>query len=201
MLAVSPAFLRYGSAVKSSAEWLQSALGCDLREVARIAHKSPQVLGLRRCRMQRTLDFLLHRMQCSPCDAKEVVMAQPQIFSYSVDNNLGPKLEYLRSLGVSEGGAIRVFRECPQVIGASLAAMQAKVDYLRGEWGLSPADLTAYPQYLSFSLQDRIRPRHRFALYISAAGIPKPKDILLVSERQFCLQVGSSVPEYRAWQS
>lgn len=201
MAAISPGFLRHGPAVRGPTEWLSSVLGCSQAEVARVVARSPAVLSHPRARLQRLLDFLRDDMGCSVEEARSIVLAQPQVFSYSPQRNLAPKVAYLASLGIAGADTVRIFSECPQVIGASLSAIQSKVDYLAGQWGLSPAELVEYPQYLSYSLQQRIRPRHRYAVETLGAAVPKPRDILGTSDKQFCLHVGGNVRDFWAWQS
>eukprot|EP00873_Tetraselmis_striata_P023974 jgi/Tetstr1/444238/TSEL_032131.t1 len=199
MAITSPAFLRLGPAVRGPAEWLSSNLGCSPADLERVLIRSPVVLCHPMARLQRMLDFLLNDMGCSFEDARRIVLAQPHLFSYSTQRNLAPKIAYFKSLGIVHGDAVRIFKECPQVVGASLAAIQAKVSYLAEEWGLSPLELVVYPPFLSYSLEGRIRPRHRYAVHALGAVVPKPKDILVPSDTQFCEQIGRNVRDFRAW--
>ncbi|XP_052173691.1 transcription termination factor MTEF1, chloroplastic-like isoform X2 [Diospyros lotus] len=102
----------------------------------------------------------------------------------SVENTLLPKLNYLQGLGFSyEEVAVMVLRS-PGLLTFSIANnFQPKAEYFLKEMNGDLAVLKRFPQYFSFSLEGKIKPRHRL-LVENGFSLSLP-EMLKVSDGEF----------------
>lgn len=79
--------------------------------------------------------------------------------------------------------------------------LKPKYLYLINELNNEVHSLTKYPMYLSLSLDQRIRPRHRFLVSLKKAPKgPFPLGSLVPSDESFCQQwAGTSLDKYLAF--
>ncbi|EYU38697.1 hypothetical protein MIMGU_mgv1a026721mg, partial [Erythranthe guttata] len=76
-----------------------------------------------------------------------------------------PRIEYLQKLGFSYKDTITMFRRVP-----SLFCYSIKENFERNsitswwKWEGELKELVAFPQYFSFSLENRVKPRHRMCV-------------------------------------
>lgn len=81
----------------------------------------------------------------------------------SVEGKLMPRLQYFQNLGLSYKDAVSMFLKFPPLFNYSVDGnFRPKLDYLVNDMGGNVDDLKAFPQYFAFSLERRIKPRHRF---------------------------------------
>lgn len=106
------------------------------------------------------------------------------LLASSVEKTLVPKLEYLKSLGFSHKEAVKMVTRAPGIFTYSINnSLQPKFDYLINKIGRRHADLLRFPQYFSFSLEKRIKPRHRLLLEYNVS-LPLPT-MLKAPDRDF----------------
>ncbi|XP_073010734.1 transcription termination factor MTEF1, chloroplastic-like [Typha latifolia] len=80
----------------------------------------------------------------------------------SVERTLIPKLEFLQGLGFSSRETRSMVLRSPGLLTFSIEKnFRPKVEFLVGEMRREVAELKEFPQYFSFSLEGRIKPRHR----------------------------------------
>lgn len=83
----------------------------------------------------------------------------------SVEGKLMPRLQYFQNLGLSYKDAVSMFLKFPPLFNYSVEGnFRPKLDYLVNDMGGNVDDLKAFPQYFAFSLEKRIKPRHRFVV-------------------------------------
>ncbi|KAL0740410.1 hypothetical protein Bca4012_081923 [Brassica carinata] len=84
------------------------------------------------------------------------------LLSCSVEGKLLPRIEFFeRNLGFSRRSAAAMFKRFPQLFNYSIGEnYEPKLSYLVGEMGRDVREVLEFPQYFSFSLENRIRPRH-----------------------------------------
>lgn len=101
-----------------------------------------------------------------------------------VERTLIPKLDFIRSLGFSYGETARMVLRSPGLLTFSIHNnLKPKAEFLTGEMGRDVEELKGFPQYFSFSLEGKIKPRHR-ALLEAGLQMPLP-DMLKVSDGHF----------------
>ncbi|CAD5320498.1 unnamed protein product [Arabidopsis thaliana] len=99
------------------------------------------------------------------------------LLSCSVDNKLVPRIDYFEKLGFSRRSATAMFKRFPQLFNYSIAEnYEPKLKYLMVEMGRDVREVLEFPQYFSFSLENRIKPRHEAC---AAKGVRFPLPVML----------------------
>ncbi|XP_049931993.1 transcription termination factor MTEF1, chloroplastic [Nymphaea colorata] len=80
----------------------------------------------------------------------------------SVENTLMPKIEFLQSMGFSYREVVKMVLRSPGLLTFSIEKnFKPKFEFFVNEMGRDVAELKDFPHYFSFSLEGRIRPRHK----------------------------------------
>ncbi|XVF03318.1 hypothetical protein REPUB_Repub04eG0250800 [Reevesia pubescens] len=102
----------------------------------------------------------------------------------NVENTLKPKLEFIKSLGFDELEVNKMVVRSPGLLTLSIENnMRPKVEFFLEEMGGDLEELKRFPQYFSFSLENKIKPRHK-ALVEHGFTLPLSK-MLKVSDGEF----------------
>ncbi|KAH6798921.1 Mitochondrial transcription termination factor family protein [Perilla frutescens var. frutescens] len=129
----------------------------DLRHVI---HRRPRLLI---CSIERQLRPTLYFLQGTI--GIENVSRWTSLLSCSVESKFIPRIEYLQKLGFAYRDTIVMFRRFPSLFCYSIKEnLEPKFNYFVVEMGRELKELVAFPQYFSFSLENRIKPRHRMCL-------------------------------------
>ncbi|OIT27184.1 transcription termination factor mtef1, chloroplastic [Nicotiana attenuata] len=87
------------------------------------------------------------------------------LLSCSVETKFIPRMDYFQRIGFSRRDAKVMFRRFPSLFCYSIEEnLEPKFDYFVVEMGRELKELTVFPQYFSFSLEKRIKPRHRMCV-------------------------------------
>ncbi|XP_021757748.1 transcription termination factor MTEF1, chloroplastic-like [Chenopodium quinoa] len=102
----------------------------------------------------------------------------------SVENTLIPKMEFLESLGFLEFEVVNMVLRSPGLLTYSIENnFKPKVEYFVKEMKRDLKEIKQFPQYFSFSLEGKIKPRHRLLV---EHGFSMPlRDMLKVSDGEF----------------
>ncbi|CAA3021755.1 transcription termination factor MTEF1, chloroplastic [Olea europaea var. sylvestris] len=129
----------------------------DLRQVIR---RRPRLLI---CCVDRQLRPTLYFLQ-GTIGIDDVSKCAP-LLSCSVESKFIPRIEYLQKLGFSYKDTITMFRRFPSLFCYSIKEnFEPKFDYFVVEMGRELKELVVFPQYFSFSLENRIKPRHKMCV-------------------------------------
>ncbi|KAL8036447.1 hypothetical protein ABFX02_12G159700 [Erythranthe guttata] len=129
----------------------------DLRHVI---HRRPRLLT---CSVERRLRPTLYFLQGTI--GIDNVRKWASLLSCSVEDKFIPRIEYLQKLGFSYRDTIAMFRRFPSLFCYSIKEnFEPKFDYFVVEMGRELKELVAFPQYFSFSLENRVKPRHRMCV-------------------------------------
>ncbi|XP_026436084.1 transcription termination factor MTEF1, chloroplastic-like isoform X3 [Papaver somniferum] len=102
----------------------------------------------------------------------------------SVEDTLIPKLDYLQSVGFTYRETIKMVLRSPGLLTFSVANnFKPKVEYFLNEMEGDLGELKKFPQYFSFSLEGKIKPRHRL-LVEHGLSLSLP-EMLKVSDGEF----------------
>lgn len=110
-----------------------------------------------------------HRLRPSLCFLKELGFVGPHsltcqttlLLVSSVEDTLLPKVEFLRGLGFTRVEVSNMVVRSPALLTLSVANnLVPKVEFFLKEMNGDLAELKRFPQYFSFSLERRIKPRH-----------------------------------------
>ncbi|TQD74635.1 hypothetical protein C1H46_039827 [Malus baccata] len=162
--------------------------GSDLR---RVINRRPRLLA---CSVKTRLRPTLYFLQSIGISQ---VNKHTSLLSCSVEDKLLPRIDYLEKIGFSRRDALSMFRRFPQLFCYSIEQnFEPKFDYFVVEMGREMKELTEFPHYFSFSLENRIRPRHQRCV---EKGVCFPLPVLLKTSEatfrdrlEFCCN--SSIP-------
>ncbi|KAH7510855.1 hypothetical protein FEM48_Zijuj01G0165200 [Ziziphus jujuba var. spinosa] len=147
-------------------------------ELKRVINRRPRLLA---CSVKDRLRPTLYFLQSIGISE---VNRYTNLLSCSVEEKLIPRIEYLEKIGFSHRDALSMFRRFPQLFCYSIKDnFEPKFDYFVVEMGRDLKDLKEFPHYFSFSLENRIKPRHQICV---EKGVCFPLPILLkTNEAQF----------------
>ncbi|KAL8137652.1 hypothetical protein V2J09_003653 [Rumex salicifolius] len=102
----------------------------------------------------------------------------------SVENTLLPKIEFLQDLGFSHSTVTNMLLRSPCLLTFSIENnYRPKVEYFLKEMKGDLTQIKRFPQYFSFSLEGKIKPRHRL-LVEHSLSMPL-SEMLKVSDGEF----------------
>eukprot|EP00262_Sarcandra_glabra_P002059 TRINITY_DN12318_c0_g1_i1.p1 TRINITY_DN12318_c0_g1~~TRINITY_DN12318_c0_g1_i1.p1 ORF type:complete len:299 (-),score=6.70 TRINITY_DN12318_c0_g1_i1:26-922(-) len=102
----------------------------------------------------------------------------------SVERTLLPKLDYLMSLGFSYKEVVKMLLRSPGLFTFSIENnFRPKVEYFLKDMKGDLAELSDFPQYFSFSLKGKIKPRHQ--VLVEHGFVIPLRDMLKVSDGEF----------------
>lgn len=112
-------------------------------------------------------------------DTNALVYQDTVLLVSSVEKTLIPKLEYLMGLGLTREEAVGMVLRCPGLFTFSVENnFKPKNEYFVKEMGGSLEELKEFPQYFSFSLEKRIKPRYQ---EMRESGVKMPLSVMLKS--------------------
>ncbi|WCJ34214.1 Mitochondrial transcription termination factor family protein [Euphorbia peplus] len=92
----------------------------------------------------------------------EEVSRHTDLLSCSVEDKLLPRIDYFEKIGFTRKDVIAMFRRFPALFNYSVKGnIEPKLNYFVVEMGRDLRELKEFPQYFSFSLENRIKPRHQ----------------------------------------
>ncbi|KAI3895530.1 hypothetical protein MKW92_005662 [Papaver armeniacum] len=161
-------------------QFLSHDLNVPSQNYRRVINKNPRLLvSSVRDQLKPTL-FYLQRLGFEDLDA--LAYQDSILLVSSVENTLLPKLHYLQSIGFTKDDVIGMVLRCPSLLTFSIENnYKPKFGYYMEEMGGSLEELKEFPQYFTFSLEKRIKPRHKEIVKANASGIRIPLGLMLKS--------------------
>lgn len=158
--------------------FLARDLGVPAAHFRRVVNKCPRLLVCSARDQLRPALLFLQRLGLR--DTEALAYQDPVLLASSVERTLLPKVQYLAlELGFGREGAAAMVARCPALLTFSVENnFRPKHAYLVGEMGRSLEELRGFPQYFAFSLEKRIKPRHR---EMEARGLRLPLPEMLKS--------------------
>ncbi|KAK6931248.1 Transcription termination factor, mitochondrial/chloroplastic [Dillenia turbinata] len=106
----------------------------------------------------------------------------------NIEFTLVPKIQYMQSLGFSYEEVVEMVLRSPGLLTFSIPNnFEPKVEYFVRDMNGDLKELKRFPQYFSFSLEEKIKPRHRL-LVEHGFSIPL-SDMLKISDGEFRAQL------------
>lgn len=97
-----------------------------------------------------------------------------------------PKIEYFEKVGFRYRESISMFRRFPPLFCYSVKEnFEPKFNYFVVEMGRDLKELKEFPQYFSFSLERRIKPRHQSCV---ENGVCFPLNVMLKMKEEVFMQ-------------
>ncbi|CAL5402684.1 unnamed protein product [Camellia sinensis] len=205
IITATPSLFSYSveNSLKPTVRYLVEEVGIKKSDLSKVVQLSPQILVQRIDSSWTTrFSFLTKELGAPRDNIVKMVRKHPQLLHYSIEDGLLPRINFLRSIGMRNSDILKVLTSLTQVFSLSLEGnLKPKYMYLIHELRNEVQSLAKYPMYLSLSLDQRIRPRHRFLVSLKKAPKgPFPLSSLVPTDESFCQQwAGTSVDKYLAF--
>ncbi|KAG0622583.1 hypothetical protein M758_3G108800 [Ceratodon purpureus] len=207
VITVSPSLLECSlhRSLKPRVEYLKDVVGIKDSDIGLIVTRSPQVLTQSiEDSLEPRVEFFMVEMGVTKEKLAKMVTRHPQLLHYSVEDGICPRVDYLRSIGLSREDILKVFARLTQILSLSIEnCLKPKYEYLVKELKGGPQTVTSFPAYFSLSLEQRIKPRHRFLATLNRLPSgPFPMKSLAVTDSCFCKQwAKTSLEEYQLFRN
>lgn len=118
-----------------------SSLGLNECHFARIYNRHKPTLQTKAASAQERLDFL-RGAGVKTEGLVKIILKQPQILGYTIENNLKPHIDFLRGLGVPDSRLGKIIISDPSLFSYSLElSLKPRVRFLTEEVGIKRTDL------------------------------------------------------------
>ncbi|CAN6575104.1 unnamed protein product [Malus baccata var. baccata] len=170
-----------------SVEGCLSSMGIERSAQGRILDMYPQLLTVDpHSALYPIFDFLLTEVRIPFPDIRKSIIRCSRLLVSDLDSQLRPALKFLTQLGFSGRSSITCQTTVLLVSSVEftlLPKIDRKLTFFLEEMKRDVAELKRFPQYFSFSLEGKIKPRHRLLV---EHGFSLPlRDMLKVSDGEF----------------
>ncbi|GFP93899.1 transcription termination factor 3 mitochondrial [Phtheirospermum japonicum] len=146
--------------VKPNIECLLS-FGVKKEKIASVIAQYPQIIGLPlRAKLSSQQYFFFLKLKIDPDQFARVVEKMPQIVSIKQNVIIKP-VEFLLGRGISIDEVARMVVRCPQVVALQVGLMKNSYYYFKSEMGRPVKEIVEFPEYFTYSLESRIKPRYQ----------------------------------------
>ncbi|XP_047311391.1 transcription termination factor MTEF1, chloroplastic-like [Impatiens glandulifera] len=166
--------------------FLQQEAGVEKTKLRHAIHRRPRLLiSSVENRLQPTLNFL------KTIGVSEI-NRHTSLLSCSVEEKFIPRIEYLQKIGFSYKETTLMIRRFPSLLRYSIEEnLEPKLNYLVVEMGRELKELVVFPEYLSFSLENRIKARHRRCV---EKGVVLSLQLMLKSNEETFVRLLEEIP-------
>lgn len=146
--------------VKPNVDCLIS-FGIRKEALASIIAQYPQILGLPlKAKLSSQQYYFNLKLKIDPDGFARVIERMPQIVSLNQNVIMKP-VAFLLGRGISSEDVAKMVTKCPQIVALSVGLMKNSYYYFKSEIGRPVKELVEFPEYLTFSLESRIKPRYQ----------------------------------------
>ncbi|XP_076951682.1 transcription termination factor MTERF2, chloroplastic-like [Bidens hawaiensis] len=108
--------------------------------------------------------FLLTKAGVSRTDIGKVIGLGPELLGCSISKKLDPNVKYFMSLGIDLKTLGEMIADFPMLLRYNIEILRPKYRYLRRTMIRPLDDLIEFPRFFSYSLEERIIPRHKIMM-------------------------------------
>ena len=98
-------------------------------------------------------------------DIPLLIQRSPAVLTFSIENQIQPRVEFLRDLGISKDNVVKMITRHPQMLHYSFENLEEKLRFL-GEIGMNDSEtaltVTRLSQFFSLSVEDSLRPKFKY---------------------------------------
>lgn len=147
--------------MQPTTQFLES-IGVKGSALLKVIKRKPMILAHSiDTKLQPNAQFL-ERLGIKHDDIGKLVTRHPQLLTLSVEKNLDPTIMYLMGLNFTRDEVADMVRRLPSLLGFSVVTvLEPKYKYLVDTMKRSPKELVRFPHFFSYSLVNRIIPRHQ----------------------------------------
>lgn len=149
-----------GETVKPNVDCLIS-FGVRREAVASIIAQYPQILGLPlKAKLSSQQYFFSLKLKIDPEKFARVIEKMPQIVSLNQHVIMKP-YEFLLGRTIPSEDVVQMVVKCPQLLAQRVELMKNSYYYFKSEMGKPIKELMDFPEYFTYSLESRIKPRYQ----------------------------------------
>lgn len=146
--------------VKPNVECLIS-FGIRRELLASVIAQYPQIIGLPlKAKLSTQQYFFNLKMKIDPEGFARVIERMPQIVILHQHVIMKP-IEFLIGRGIASPDVARMVVKCPQLIALRVELMKNSFYFFKSEMGRPIKELVEFPEYFTYSLESRIKPRYQ----------------------------------------
>ncbi|KAL0384088.1 UNVERIFIED_CONTAM: Transcription termination factor MT, chloroplastic [Sesamum radiatum] len=143
--------------------------------------------------------FLLTKAGVSQQDIGKVIALGPELLGCSIANKLDHNVKYFLSLGITLPVLGRMISDFPMLLRYNIDVLRPKYRYLRRTMIRPLQDLIEFPRFFSYSLEERIIPRHK--IMVENRINFKLRYMLASTDEEFDMRVKEVVERRRRFES
>ncbi|KAJ7250542.1 hypothetical protein O6H91_Y422500 [Diphasiastrum complanatum] len=155
--------------LKPKVKFLKS-VGFNAEDITKLVILRPSFLGSSTKSLTDKIDFL--RKLGFIVGTYQLARGLGCLFAMRCDL-LDSRIDQLVSLGLSHDDVCAMVRMLPTLLQLRHEHLREKVDYLISTMQYSVETLSKFPQFLTYSLEQRIKPRYRLLAWLQANGLLK----------------------------
>ncbi|KAK9667392.1 hypothetical protein RND81_14G253000 [Saponaria officinalis] len=175
-------------------------LGIKEDAVGRMLVKFPQLLT---CSLYKKIRpvvvFLLTKAGVTQNNIAKVVALAPELLACSISKKLDGNVKYFLSLGISLRQLGEMIADFPMLLRYNTEILRPKYRYLRRTMIRPLQDLIEFPRYFSYSLEEKIMPRHK--VLVENRINFKLRYMLATSDEDFHQRVQAAVERRQKFES
>ncbi|KAJ4846087.1 Transcription termination factor mterf4, chloroplastic [Turnera subulata] len=121
----------------------------------------PQILGLPlKAKLSSQQYFFNSKLKIDPEGFAQVIEKMPQIVSLNQNVIMKP-VEFLLGRAISSSDVAKMVVKCPQLVALRVPLMKNSFYFYKTEMGRPLQELVDFPEYFTYSLESRIKPRYQ----------------------------------------
>ncbi|CAK7323611.1 unnamed protein product [Dovyalis caffra] len=154
--------LRYDlqETVKPNVDCLIS-FGIRREALASIIAQYPQIMGLPlKAKLSSQQYFFNLKMKIDPEGFARVIEKMPQIVSLNQNVIMKP-VQFLLERAIAYEDVAKMVIKCPQLLALRVPLMKNSYYFFKSEMGRPVKELVEFPEYFTYSLESRIKPRYQ----------------------------------------
>lgn len=146
--------------VKQNVECLLS-FGIRREALASVIAQYPQILGLPlKAKLSSQQYFFNLKLKIDPQGFAQVIEKMPQIVSLNQHVIMKP-VEFLLGRAIPSEDVAKMVVKCPQLVALRVELMKNSYYFFKTEMGRPMRELVEFPEYFTYSLESRIKPRYQ----------------------------------------
>ncbi|KAK9986361.1 hypothetical protein SO802_031312 [Lithocarpus litseifolius] len=146
--------------VKPNVECLLS-FGIRREALASVIAQYPQILGLPlKAKLSSQQYFFNLKLKIDPQGFAQVIEKMPQIVSLHQHVIMKP-VEFLLARALPSEDVAKMVVKCPQLVASRVELMKNSYYFFKSEMGRPLKELVEFPEYFTYSLESRIKPRYQ----------------------------------------
>lgn len=146
--------------VKPNVDCLVS-FGIPKEALASIIAQYPQILALPlKAKLSTQQYFFSLKIKIDPDRFARVIEKMPQVVSLKQNVIMKP-VEFLLGRGIPAEDVAKMVVKCPQLVALQVGIMKNTYYFFKSEMGRPLKELVDFPEYFTYSLESRIKPRYQ----------------------------------------